>query len=42
MPKGCISWAFLLLFYDYSDYNNVAVTGKAGFTTVGRPEYYGE
>ena len=25
-----------------SGYNNVVVTGKAGFKTVGRPQYYSE
>lgn len=32
----------IMIIHCASGYNNVVVTGKAGFTTVGRPEYYGE
>lgn len=32
----------IMVIHCASGYNNVVVTGKAGFTTVGRPEYYGE
>ena len=32
----------IMIIHCASGYNNVVVTGKAGFATVGRPEYYGE
>ena len=32
----------IMIIHCASGYNNVVVTGKAGFTTIGRPEYYGE
>ena len=32
----------IMVIHCASGYNNVVVTGKAGFATVGRPEYYGE
>lgn len=32
----------LLIIHCASGYNNVVVTGKAGFTTVARPEFYQE
>ena len=32
----------IMMIHCASGYNNVVVTGKAGFTTIGRPEYYGE
>ena len=32
----------IMIIHCASGYNNVVVTGKTGFTTVGRPEYYGE
>ena len=32
----------LLIIHCASGYNNVVVTGKSGFTTVGRPLYYSE
>ena len=32
----------IMIIHCASGYNNVVVTGKAGFTTAGRPEYYGE
>ena len=32
----------IMIIHCASGYNNVVVTGKAGFTTVGRLEYYGE
>ena len=30
----------IMIIHCASGYNNVVVTGKAGFTTIGRPEYY--
>ena len=32
----------LLIIHCASGYNNVVITGKEGFTSVGRPQYYGE
>lgn len=32
----------LLVIHCASGYNNVVITGKEGFTSVGRPQYYGE
>ena len=32
----------LLIIHCASGYNNVVITGKDGFTSVGRPQYYGE
>ena len=32
----------IMIIHCASGHNNVVVTGKAGFTTIGRPEYYGE
>ncbi len=32
----------LLIIHCASGYNNVVITGKEGFTSVGRPRYYGE
>ena len=32
----------IMIIHCASGYNNVVVTGKAGFTTIGSPEYYGE
>ena len=34
--------AELLIIHCASGYNNVVITGKEGFTSVGRPQYYGE
>lgn len=32
----------IMIIHCASGYNNVVVTGKAGFTTVARPEFYQE
>ena len=32
----------LLIIHCASGYNNVVITGKEGFTSVSRPQYYGE
>ena len=32
----------VLIIHCASGYNNVVVTGKSGFTVIGRPQYYGE
>ena len=32
----------LFIIHCASGYNNVVITGKEGFTSVGRPQYYGE
>ena len=32
----------IMIIHCASGYNNVVVTGKAGFIMIGRPEYYGE
>ena len=32
----------LLIIHCASGYNNAVITGKEGFTSVGRPQYYGE
>lgn len=29
------------IIHGVSGQNNVVITGKAGFTTIGRPDYYG-
>ena len=32
----------LLIIHCASGYNNVVITGKKGFTSIGRPQYYAE
>ena len=32
----------LLIIHCASGYNNVVITGKEGFTSVGRPQYYSD
>ena len=32
----------LLVIHCASGYNNVVITGKKGFTPIGRPQYYAE
>ena len=39
---GFDSSSNVLIIHCASGYNNVVVTGKSGFTVIGRPQYYGE